>query len=120
MATPETGGIAYLYIGGVATRLGDKASVNFGGIVKEPVAHMDASVSYTTKGEVPTIEVMGIRDRQHPASAMRNLTNVLVQVRMGDGTIYQIPDASRQGDLKIDLTKGTYDMTFFGSILQEV
>ena len=115
-------GTMSVYVGGQLMELAGKVDLTHGGIIRSPITGPGGVIPgrAVEKYEAPTLEIEVADGNQVNVNAMKNLTNVPIQVAARNGKTYLISNGTCTGEVKGDLVAGKFSLSYFGATCEEI
>ena len=118
--THEVGGVAEVRLGGAIVRLGATLNVMPGGLIREPAVGQSGPVGYTTKYEMPTLELELYDNAEASLEAIRAIAGATIQVNMNNGKSFVLTNAFYTEAMSFAADKGTHTAKFAGFTMREL
>lgn len=118
--THEVGGVAEVRLGGAIVRLGATLNIMPGGLIREPAVGLSGPVGYTTKHEVPTVELELFDNAEASLEAIRAIDGMTIQINMHNGKSFVLTNACYVEAMTFAADKGTHTAKFAGFTMREL
>ena len=115
-------GTMSIYVGGQLMELTGKVDLEHGGVVRKPVVGPGGVIParWIEEWVAPKLSIDVADGASVNIAAMKDVTNVPVNVRMRNGKSYLMESANCTGEVKGDLAAGKFTLEYFGFSLHEV
>ena len=115
-------GTMSVYVGGQLMELAGKVDIEHGGITREPAVGPGGVIvgRWMEKYAAPKLSIEIYDGAAVNVAAMKDVTNVPIQVAMRNGKTYLMTNGNCTGEVKGDVAGGKFTLEYFGASLQEV
>ena len=123
MAIAASGtGTMSVYIGSQLMELTGKVDLEHGGIQRTPVSGPGGIIPgrFVEKYVVPTLSIEVSDGPAVDMTALKDVVDVSIQLAMRNGKTFLITRGCCTGEVKGDLTAGTFTLEYFGTSCEEI
>lgn len=115
-------GTMSIYVGSELMELVGKVDLEHGGISRKPQVGPGGVIpgKWVETYIVPTLSIEVADGANVNAGALKDVTNVPIQIAMRNGKTFLMTNASCDGHVSGDLIAGHFTLKYFGAELQEI